>query len=823
MKGTAIFKNEEIFNKYIFFYMNSKLKELDKIMVEKEELINPQNKESFEKAYSDYSEHETFFRDREYYDEKTKQKFKNDISFINNYITSINSKYNLIDTADNIAIIQYGEKIFPIFNYQEYLDIVEIEEMSDKTIFELKNKMLQTNGSSPLTVMLKDDVSADEIKKETSSLNEELSKTKKEISDIYRGENKELKSLQEEIDRLKQSLEQKKENMLKEINKKKEEMELKIKALNKKLTILKDTIYTIQCYLGETIEFFQIRSGINADDNKPIIINQKMKFLDEDLGQLASLYFNGDNLNDYSMFEELLRYNNTALEYFCPFDKCISFFRCSKDNRQYFVNGKNMLENYILLHGTKIGFILRNGENVYLGYTDDEKVFLNDDVFLKSKIEIVPDDDKKVRQSSYKELASRMFIFSILQGLLEKEEIIKFPEKVDIFNTSDSNKYIKWNYAEGWIEDNRFGTFSNLVTKLNQIKTVGDKILVIADLQETNEKRGESDRGNAEYVNRTYDCVVDNGLNTINFINKENTVFVAAVKQNSEYGSTSNFLLDSNEYINLTYMNSEWLKYFISTKSIGDFKGNYAYIVRYLKMALDYLVKREQSEENLIKQHYPNINKVEQWVVILSHWKLLNHVRAITPYQAKRFAKYLNSGNVTLLTNLYSEPFIMERHFEFRDKDIKETDVEGISVSRWRSEKCYTLNVHSSSLNKIQQQEDINTKHINDAYEIVSSLMQKNNVSAAEIFKYVSKDKSEEYLYDYFFNEDFTPKEYSNEFVYKVKFNYHKNMLIEHTEYHKVIWQSEIIKHYKQIPNIIEIIKKDRYDFETYKYELQFI
>ena len=66
---------------------------------------------------------------------------------------------------------------------------------------------------------------------------------------------------------------------------------------------------------------------------------------------------------------------------------------------------------------------------------------------------------------------------------------------------------------------------------------------------------------------------------------------------------------------------------------------DYAYAIRYLKTAMDYIRKREAQEEALIDAVDPEICKDPDWPLKLSQWKLDKQVRAVTPYQAKRFAK----------------------------------------------------------------------------------------------------------------------------------------------------------------------------------------
>lgn len=112
-----------------------------------------------------------------------------------------------------------------------------------------------------------------------------------------------------------------------------------------------------------------------------------------------------------------------------------------------------------------------------------------------------------------------------------------------------------------------------------------------------------------------------------------------------------NFELHDGEYINLTYMNSVWLTWVINTKSLGgwtinDHVVNYAYAIRYLNTALDFVRQREVEEKTFIDAIDPSICTDIEWPLMLSKWKLSAGVRKITLHQAKRFVKAYQSGSV---------------------------------------------------------------------------------------------------------------------------------------------------------------------------------
>lgn len=448
------------------------------------------------------------------------------------------------------------------------------------------------------------------------------------------------------------------------MNAMKSDMEKKLQALKWEIRVLADKIFMIECYLGDSYELFQIRTGKPAAETKPIIVLQKLRYLDEDLAQLFSLYADDVDGSGYHVIEDLFKHNDQAVDLFCPYDRCVTFFRISKDNRNFYSAEKNLLDAQTLLHGGKIGFLIRNGENLFVGYVDDDsrdkdaKVVIKDDVFYRPAVIEGGDPKEEPEDTPYGEKVSRAFCFFILEGILKRRELLAIPEP---YTLMDNGGYVVFSYADNNIEDKKYGDFSTLLSNLNRLHTEGDTILVMMRLCETYQKRGGNERGlRLGDVNRTHDCRVEDGLNRINLVDGNDLVYVSAKKEWSYKGARSNFRLDRSEYLNLTYCNSIWLRYFLSTKSLGRMhlggvQINFAYAAQYLKMALDLILRREEKERARIIAEYPRLDSVPDWQVLLSHWKVVNRVREITAFQARRFAKALASGETPMLKHLYEE------------------------------------------------------------------------------------------------------------------------------------------------------------------------
>jgi hypothetical protein len=109
--------------------------------------------------------------------------------------------------------------------------------------------------------------------------------------------------------------------------------------------------------------------------------------------------------------------------------------------------------------------------------------------------------------------------------------------------------------------------------------------------------------------------------------------------------SYANFEVETDEFINLTYMNSVWLNYALSNRNLGGWRVggtsvNYEYALRYLGKALSHVREREEDEaENIRLAGGAAILADPDWPVALSEWKMKTGVRNITEFQAKRFVK----------------------------------------------------------------------------------------------------------------------------------------------------------------------------------------
>lgn len=625
------------------------------------------------------------------------------------YIVSIGGAFFLIAIHDDIAFITYGkaDNLFPIYNYKEYLDIEIDPDYSAFTIDSLKQVAAIENNSA-MGLILHSGLSTTSLKglnESKEELEEKVNRVKRQMEDVKEARSGELANVKAEVEKLKAQMKKKEEELqakirdqMEIIEEKKRELEEQVREMELKIKVMDSTIYTIRCFLGETYELAKIRDGARVSIDCPLVVNQKLKFLDEELAKLISVYdVDGE---DYRIIEDLLKYNDTAFEYFCPQDKCISFVKVSRDNRGFCegvgkgVEGSTqILKSYEYLHGEKIGFFIRNGEQLFAGWTDEEYIKIySEDAFLKSGYGETTEADGDMAEGKYKltsgdEMASRFFVLSILQGILETEDIINLPKPVNVF-APDSTRII-FSYADNWITERKFGSFTKTMQRLNQKNKIGDWILVLMRLFETSTferfdrkpKRGREDA----WQNRTHDCRVSDGIHRINFIDDSGNVYVSAKKKWSHKEATSNFRINEGEYINITYWNSEWLRYYIVNKEIGHIRiggqhVNYAHFVRFLNIAKQHITEREAEESGLIELYYPDLKSVRDWMVLLTHWKIINNVRFITDYQARRFAKYLHAGEIKILKHLHGDSYNFD--WDTPSVDTIEIDYDSTGTKR---------------------------------------------------------------------------------------------------------------------------------------------
>ena len=615
------------------------------------------------------------------------KELKEIVDFYNRYGLHLNLYYQ-VKEIEMSFVGPNPNKIYLIPDQFLFIDLFkDYSSLTPSQILSLDSKENQSDGHGVVLMNGLKDVSQDNLENYQKQALDAKSKLESQIQDIEEAKSGKLAEMREEIERKQAELELEKRRMMASLEEQKEVLERTLKDLERSVFLLDGQIYSIRCFLGETVDFVKIREGKDAEVETPVVLNQKLRFLDEELGKIASIY--DVDFSDAKLFEELIFVRDDVLDAFCPSPKCVTLVKVSKTDR-YYSKGQSeygeILMAFDKYHGQKIGILIRNGENLYIGWTDDERVRINDDFFYApGEKELVEEDnsstsipfydpkraaeeEEKKKMKEAKEMFSRYFVFSILQGVTEHQHFITLPEKVDY---SRPSKYVIYSTADAWLSDNRFGSFADLVKKCNSYVAKGHQILMLEYLSDGSFKRdayfSEYSRDH-NYSRRTGDCYAHNGeIYKVNLVedDSENSphpdqaIYISLKKEftmdlvrdpirggwkHRERDAYANFRVYTDEFVNVSYMNSVWLRYVITNRNLGGYKerGDYAHMIVYLKKALDHVKEREKTERELILPHFPWIDEIKEWQVRLSEWKIENKIVNFTDWQAKRFAKTLS-------------------------------------------------------------------------------------------------------------------------------------------------------------------------------------
>lgn len=641
---------------------------------------------------------------------------------------------------DEYAIVYIGNPQAGLFVVDpgKYLEFLPARSYEDVSPAELKAQLLpasQEDGSAGIiSVDGAMTTTESQVKSQLTEAEKEMQTLEHQMEDVKGAKSGELAAMKAEIEAMKAKMEARKEELMTVLRQKMDEMEAQKEKLEDQIYLLDSQIFAIRCYAGETASFAAIRTGKPAPVTEPVVVHQKLRFLDEELGKLASLYT--IQWEDLHLFEEFLKHSPIALDTFAPNQRCIVLVRLSRtgkelgrDNSEHGTY-QNLLKAYDYYHGRTIGILIRNGENLYLGWTDDDYVKIDDD-FVNNVVDVTVDapperaflfeSEKKhykeqqrtKKKKAMSDILSRLFVANILQGIVDHSDLLPLPEGVRFDKESP---YIRYALADTWLDDGRFGDFTKIIERCNASVTAGDMLLTVQKLVPEHERSWgssawpspdrpwENSRGRGD-ANRTHDCSVsdctlypanlvefDEPVEYADFEQKHGTqgwwpmrdtrasferkaardpaylsevrnieyhtepgrrhVFVSVKKEENwrRYGMPyerqprSNFELYDEEYINLTYMNSVWLGWVITQKKLGGWRiggkeVDYAYAIKYLKTAMDFIRDREESEKALIDAIDPTVCQDAEWPLKLSEWKMEKGVRTITAYQAKRFVK----------------------------------------------------------------------------------------------------------------------------------------------------------------------------------------
>lgn len=419
---------------------------------------------------------------------------------LRSYAEAFEATFKCLYSCEDFCILSLGGEAYTIMLPPQY---VELSLYKDYTGLTAAQRYLILAGGdesiaySPQDKALVEDpaTSYEGAKSALDQKKEAAAALRQKMEDVKEARTGELNALRLEIEAKQRELEEKQQTLMAELEARKAEMELQLEKMEMDIYRLSSEIYAIRCYTGECVDFLRIRQGRTATEDTPLVLHQKMRYMDEELGKLASIY--DVDFRDKGRFEDLIRYNDHALDAFAPTDRSLMLVRVSRTNKGYYNHAdyENMLDVAKKYRGTCIAIVLRDGENVYVGWTDESKIDFSEEMFLRPgtyedadpdaeqrKYESDSDYEKRMKAKAKKSLSEsvgRMFIFSILQGAIDRG-MVKFPVPV---NVNKPSEYIVRSFADGWLEDNKYGEFTDIIDRCNKVVKAGDHILSIQSLR----------------------------------------------------------------------------------------------------------------------------------------------------------------------------------------------------------------------------------------------------------------------------------------------------------------------------------------------------
>ncbi len=416
-----------------------------------------------------------------------------DLKALLTHLKDIGEKLQLFYFDDTACVIGYENRQYlmnPAFVKPEYL-----KDYSELTGTEMKSLTGQITSAGLLPSVIEES--------SVKTLSDKKSEAEKAMEDAKA----EIKAKEDEI---RQEMYKKIEEMKALMQGKLDELNEKVEQYQKEIFILESQIYSIRCYTGEVIKFHQIRSGKAAPKEEALILYQKIRFLDEELGKHVSLFdFDGE---DDKRLIPLLKARDDIAELFAPGSKSLTILRTSRAGRFIAANENvdNVLAEYDMYHGKQLALLLRNGENLYIAWCDADNIVINEEnafySIVKQTEERAVGADSAINnaETSIHEALSRYYLLAILQGMIDTKNILDFPEPVNVLDPAQ--KYVIFSLAEGWIAESKYGTFAEMLEKSrkNPVKK-GDDIITILHLSPDREgryKKNSNDRG-IGYKNRT--------------------------------------------------------------------------------------------------------------------------------------------------------------------------------------------------------------------------------------------------------------------------------------------------------------------------------
>ena len=409
------------------------------------------------------------------------------------------------------------------------------------------------------------------------------------------------------------------------------ELQSKIQLYEHELLIMRSDLTAFEYRNGLTVNFMNIHKGANAPVHQPIIIHQKLIYLDEDLPRLTDLYD-----VDSGSLEVAIKNSPALLEHICPTSKGITFLKMRNSAGNY------ELENTVMkfirnVMPNEVGVLIRNGENTWFTWLDSNDISLSTDSFTSKSSD---------EETSVSLLQSRYYLFNLIMGLIERNEILQLDH---VPTNMFADPSIIWSSADSQIADSTYVELSKIIPILNRYSKADDPIYVLNSFADSAKYNGhyggghtERGRGDNALTDNTF---VDKGLSKIkgiDYLSDFTYRFYVSGEKRSWWGDSKispSLYIEEDEFINLKFLTSNLIDYYIHTKRIGKISNSGRYVDFSHMLPILFGIKKALEEQEKIDRLH--IVAQDYDLNLLTSFKILHDVRMITPYQAKRYSKWV--------------------------------------------------------------------------------------------------------------------------------------------------------------------------------------
>ena len=356
--------------------------------------------------------------------------------------------------------------------------------------------------------------------------------------------------------------------------------------------------------------------------------------MDEDLPRLKDLYD-----EQAGSLEVALKHSPALLEHICPTSKGITFLKMRNSAGSFELNN-TVMEFVRDTMPNEVGVLVRNGENTWLTWLDSQDISLSEDSFTSKSSD---------EETSLSLVQSRYYLFNLIMGLIERNEILQLDH---VPTNMFSDPGIIWSNADSQITDSTYVELGKIIPILNQYSKADDPIYVLNSFTDSATYTGRygpgtTKRGRGDNA-LTDNTSVETGLNKIKgidyFSDFTYRFYVGGEKyswhcDDDKSKISPSLYIENDEFINLKFINSNLINYYIHTKRIGKVSNSGRYVDYSHMLPILFGMKKALEEQEKVDRLH--IVAQDYDLNLLTSFKIIHDVRVVTPYQAKRYSKWV--------------------------------------------------------------------------------------------------------------------------------------------------------------------------------------